>query len=113
MLAVKGGRFLAGDSGLNFDFSRIFPSGLRLGAFFSLTDISEDEFGEGSFDKGFYFHIPIHVFLTNHQRGLENFGLRPITRDGAAVLNHGYHLWGVTEQAQYLTITEDWDDIYE
>ncbi len=113
VLAVKGGRFLAGDSGFNFDFSRIFPSGLRLGAFFALTDISEDEFGEGSFDKGFYFHIPIHVFLTNHQRGLENFGLRPITRDGAAILNHGYHLWGVTEQAQYKTLTEDWDDIYD
>jgi len=113
VLAIKGGRFLAGDSGLNFDFSRIFRSGLRLGAFFSLTDISEAEFGEGSFDKGFYFHIPIHVFFTKHQRGLENFGLRPITRDGAAILNHGHHLWGVTEQAQYLTLTEDWDDIYE
>ncbi len=113
VLALKGGRFLAGDSGINFDFSRIFSSGLRIGAFFSVTDISEAEFGEGSFDKGFYFHIPIHVFLTNHQRGLENFGIRPITRDGAAVLNHGYHLWGVTEQAQYLTITEDWDDIYQ
>lgn len=113
VLALKGGRFLAGDSGFNFDFSRLFPSGLRLGAFFSITDISEAEFGEGSFDKGFYFHIPIHVFFTTHQRGLENFGLRPITRDGAAILNHGHHLWGVTEQAQYMSITEDWDDIYE
>ena len=26
-----------------------------MGAFFSLTDISEEEFGEGSFDKGFIF----------------------------------------------------------
>ena len=52
---IKGGRYLAKDSGITFDFSRIFRSGLRLGAFFTLTDISDEEFGEGSFDKGFYF----------------------------------------------------------
>jgi hypothetical protein len=59
LFAIRGGRFLAKDSGINFDFSRRFKSGLRMGAFFALTDISEFEFGEGSFDKGFYFHIPI------------------------------------------------------
>ena len=58
LLTLRGGRFLAKDSGINFDFSRIFPSGLRMGAFFSLTDISEQEFGEGSFDKGFLFPYP-------------------------------------------------------
>ena len=57
LFAIRGGRFLAKDSGINFDFSRRFKSGAKMGVFFSLTDISEYEFGEGSFDKGFYFNF--------------------------------------------------------
>ena len=34
LLTLRGGRFLAQDSGLNFDFSRRFPSGVIIGAFF-------------------------------------------------------------------------------
>ena len=49
LFTLKGGRYLAEDSGVTLDFSRIFKSGMRMGAFFSLTDISEEEFGEGSF----------------------------------------------------------------
>ena len=33
-----------------------------MGAFFTRTDLSFEEFGEGSFDKGIYVHIPIDFF---------------------------------------------------
>ena len=112
-LALKGGKFLAGDSGINFDFSRRFKSGLRIGAFFSLTDISKQEFGEGSFDKGFYFNIPMQAFYTNYSRNLAGWGLKPLTRDGAAYLYHSHHLWGITEAAQSYAFTRDWDDLYD
>lgn len=111
--AVKAGRFLAGDSGFNFDFSRRFESGLRIGAFFSRTDISKEEFGEGSFDKGFYFHIPLDLFFETYSKGLSGFGLRPLTRDGAQYLNHAFSLYGVTEQAQYENIVRDIHRIYD
>jgi hypothetical protein len=113
ILAIKGGRFLAEDSGINFDFSRRFKSGLRIGAFFSKTDISKQEFGEGSFDKGFYFFIPIEAFFNKYSKGLSGFGLRPITRDGAASLVHAQHLWGTSEQGQLLNFSRDIDDIYD
>ena len=113
IIALKGGRFLAGDSGVNFDFSRRFKSGLRIGAFFSLTDISKTEFGEGSFDKGFYFYVPIELFSTKYSKRNTGFGLRPITRDGAQYLIHGLNLWGVTEQAQSVNISRDFDDFYD
>jgi len=113
LVAIRGGKFLAGDSGFNFDFSRRFKSGLSIGAFFSLTDISKYEFGEGSFDKGFYFHIPLQFFFPEYSKAVTSFGLRPLTRDGAAVLNHSHFLWGVTEQAQANAITRDYDDIYD
>lgn len=113
IFALKGGRFLAKDSGFNFDFSRRFQSGLRMGVFFSLTDISEYEFGEGSFDKGWYFFIPIEAFFDKYSKGATGFGLRPLTRDGASFLKHSHNLWGVTEQASYGNISRDWDSLYE
>jgi len=108
LFQVKGGRFLAKDSGFNFNFSRRFKSGMRVGAFLSSTDISRVEFGEGSFDKGFYFWIPIESFFTKFSRGYTGFGLRPITRDGAALLVHSYNLWSVTDQANINHVTRDW-----
>ncbi len=113
LFAVRGGRFLARDSGLSFDFSRRFKSGFQLGVFFSRTDISKREFGEGSFDKGFYFHVPLDFFSTKYTKDVFTWGLKPLTRDGAAPLNHGFYLWGVTEQAHKQTFFRDWDDLYD
>ena len=113
LFSIKGGRFLAGDSGIQFDAARRFKSGLRIGAFFAKTDISDFEFGEGSFDKGFYFYIPIESFFQEYIKGNTGFGLRPLTRDGAAVLSHQMPLWGVTEQAQRDVFDRDWDDFYD
>lgn len=110
---IKGGRFLAKDSGLAFDFSRRFKSGLRIGAFFSRTDISKIEFGEGSFDKGFYFFLPVEIFFGNYSKSTTGFGLRPITRDGGASLVHSFHLYGITEQAQLHNLERDHDDLYD
>lgn len=110
---LKGGKYLAKDSGFTFDFSRVFPSGLQMGAFFSLTDISKAEFGEGSFDKGFYFHIPVEIFFDRFARGYTSFGLKPLTRDGAAILAPSFNLYGVTYEAQRIFIENDWSDLYD
>ena len=112
-VAIKGGKFLAKDSGINFDFSRRFRTGVRIGAFFSLTDISREEFGEGSFDKGFYFNVPIQLFSDEYTKQSQSFGLRPLTRDGAQFLIHSHHLWGVTDQAHSNNLTRDWSDFYD
>jgi len=110
---LSGGRYLAEDSGLTFDFSRMFDSGVQIGAWFSKTDISAEEFGEGSFDKGFYFNVPIDSFFTKYNRGYTGFGLRPLTRDGAAKIGPGYHLYGVTDQGSITNILKDWETIYD
>ncbi len=113
LLFLKGGRFLAEDSGIRVDISRRFQSGMRAGVFFSRTDISEYEFGEGSFDKGFYFWFPVEAFFSNYRRGFGGFGLRPVTRDGAAILNTYQGLYSVTEATQTSALTRDWSDIYD
>ena len=110
---LKGGRYLAEDSGFTFNVSREFSSGLNLGVFFSLTDISKREFGEGSFDKGFYFNIPIQVFFDQYSRGQSGFGLRPLTRDGAQSMVHAQTLWSTTYQAHRDQIVNEWDQFYD
>lgn len=113
LLALKGGKFLAKDSGINFDLSRRFKSGLKMGIFFSVTDISEYEFGEGSFDKGFYFFLPIETFFDKYRKGSAGVGLKPLTRDGAAMIRHTHSLYSVTDQSQFIHIARDWDDLYD
>lgn len=110
---IKGGRYLAEDSGFTFNVSREFKSGLNLGVFFSLTDISKEEFGEGSFDKGFYFNIPIQVFFDQYSRGQSGFGLRPLTRDGAQSMVHAQPLWSTSYQAHKDQIVNEWDQFYD
>lgn len=112
-IRVSGGRFLARDSGFQFSTYRRFKSGSELGIFFTLTDISYEEFGEGSFDKGFWFTIPLDVFFSNYSKSKIYYGLKPITRDGGARMLTGATLWGITDEGSLMNITRDRDDFFK
>lgn len=84
---IDVGRYLAGDFGTTVSLDREFENGWRVGAFATLTDVSFDEFGEGSFDKGLRFSIPLEHFFGRPSRDTNQFTLRPLTRDGGARLN--------------------------
>ena len=113
LIRLKGGKYLAGDSGYTLDISRRFETGMSVGAFFSRTDISKEEFGEGAFDKGVFFIIPIDFFSTSYAKRSFTWGIRPVTRDGAAQVTHGLPLWGVTDQGSSWSITHAWKNVYE
>ena len=113
LVRLIGGRYLAKDSGVTLDVSRRFKSGLSMGIFASKTDISQAEFGEGSFDKGFYFNMPLEIFFQTYNKAVTGYGLRPITRDGAQRLITGYDLWGVTNSASFNTLNRTKDYIYD
>lgn len=110
---LKGGRFLAEDSGVSYEFWRVFDSGFRLGAFFTFTDISFVEFGEGSFDKGFYFQVPLEIFSNRDSKRNFGWGLRPLTRDGGASLIHSHPLWGVTNSSHGYLFNAHLNKFYE
>ncbi|MEJ8562006.1 YjbH domain-containing protein [Yoonia sp. GPGPB17] len=84
---IDVGRYLAGDYGATLALDREFDNGWRVGAFATFTDVSFDDFGEGSFDKGIRFSIPMEHFLGTPSRRVEQVVLRPLTRDGGARLN--------------------------
>ena len=94
---ISYGKYIAGDVGFTFDFSRRFKSGVGIGAFFSKTDMPLSQFGEGSFDKGVYISIPINTFFQSGSmsKGKYNEKYRPLTRDGAAKVDFGKRLYEI------------------
>ncbi len=79
---VSAGQYLAGDRGLTVQVSRRFSTGVEIGAFFTKTNISAQQFGEGSFDKGVFIRIPLSWALPIETQGEWDVDLRPIQRDG-------------------------------
>ena len=81
-VAVHAGRYLAKDLGATFEARRTFRNGWQVGVWASLTDVPFEEFGEGSFDKGFYFQVPLDGVFGTRTRGNFATRMRPIQRDG-------------------------------
>lgn len=94
VVQASAGRYLARDVGVSLDLSRTFRNGARFGVFATKTDASSREFGEGSFDKGFYVYFP----LSTVNKGLPSDGFllnyRFLTRDGGQKVNDGRSLYG-------------------
>jgi len=78
--------YIAGDIGSTIEFSRRFSNGVNYGVFATFTDVSTENFGEGSFDKGIFFNIPIYGNLINYT-------WRPLTKDPGAKLNRRNSLY--------------------
>jgi len=87
-MMVSAGEYLAGDVGYTLELSRSFYNGVQFGAFATFTDVTTKQFGEGSFDKGIFFNIPIYGNLVNYM-------WRPLTKDPGAKLNRRHTLHGL------------------
>ena len=84
---VDAGRYLAGDWGSTLTVSRAFDNGWKVGVFATKTDVSYEDFGEGSFDKGFVITAPLAWITGQHSTTAAHVTLRPILRDGGAQLD--------------------------
>ena len=47
---------------------------MKFGIFATFTNVTSEQFGEGSFDKGLFFRIPLYGNLINYT-------WRPLTKD--------------------------------
>jgi hypothetical protein len=84
-LKISTGEYLAGDKGTTFEMSRKYLNGMEFGVFASFTDVTTEQFGEGSFDKGIFFNIPVYGNFINYT-------WRPLTKDPGAKLNRKHTL---------------------
>ncbi|WP_217358507.1 YjbH domain-containing protein [Ruegeria atlantica] len=105
---VDVGRYLAGDYGATFALDREFTNGFKVGAFFTLTNVSSEEFGEGSFDKGIRLEIPVSWLTGRPSRNKLAQTIRPVLRDGGARLSVRNRLYGVTREARAQNLSRGW-----
>ena len=83
---ISYGEYLAGDVGSTIQLSRSFRNGVQFGIFASFTNVTSKQYGEGSFDKGIYFNIPI-------VGNFINYSWRPLTKDPGAKLTRKNNLY--------------------
>ena len=113
LMKVEAGRYLAGDYGGTFSLDRTFANGWSVGGFFTLTNVSAEEFGEGSFDKGFRFQIPLDWFLGRSSRNSFGTTIRPVQRDGGQKVYVPGRLYGQIREAHHASLISQRARVWE
>ncbi|MBH1461106.1 YjbH domain-containing protein [Stenotrophomonas sp. GD03993] len=98
IFSTSAGRYLAKDWGATVSLSRAFSNGVSMGAYATKTNVSSQDFGEGSFDKGIYVSVPFDFMLPRSTRARANFLWNPLYRDGGARLSRSYSLYQATSE---------------
>jgi hypothetical protein len=96
-LILRAGRFLAKDVGTHIEFNHTFATGITAGAYAAFTNVSAEDYGEGSFTKGFYLTIPFDVLFTKSSKGSGGIAWSPLFRDGGQMLHRSRQLYYMTE----------------
>lgn len=102
------GRYLAGDFGGTLELTRKFDSGVEIGAYATLTDVSFDDFGEGSFDKGIILRIPFGWITPFNTKMESSISLSPYVRDGGQRLYGSNPLWEALRETNESEIGRTW-----
>lgn len=90
---ARVGRFLAKDEGIQLEYQHEFDSGVIAGAFAAFTNVSDEDYGEGSFTKGFFLSIPFDLFFVRNTKTRGTIGWMPILRDGGQMLHRSRPLY--------------------
>ena len=105
--ALHAGQYLAKDKGATLEIRRTFSNGWMVGLFATRTNVSAVDFGEGSFDKGFFIKIPFDGLFGRNTRGAYSTRLRPIQRDGGQRLeDFSGNIWWDLRGARYDAFTD-------
>ncbi len=107
------GRYLAGDVGATVTLEREFANGWKVGGFFTLTDVSSEDFGEGSFDKGIKVTVPVNWLLGNPTSQTRSTTIRPLQRDGGARLNVPGRLYDQVRSGHRAGLVGNWSGVWE
>ncbi len=102
------GQYLAGDVGATISIDRTFANGWKVGAFATKTDVSAEDFGEGSFDKGIRLTIPLAWLTGQATRESTAITLRPVQRDGGARLDVRNRLYPMLQDHDTDLMADQW-----
>ena len=110
---VDAGRYLAGDWGATLSVQRIFSNGWAIGGYVTRTDVTEDEFGEGSYDKGILVTIPLRWATPFETRQTISGDVRSLSSDGGAQLYIANRLYPTIRRLQKPRLEENWGAFWE
>lgn len=110
---LDAGRYLAGDWGGTVTLSRRFPNGWAVGGYFSLTDVTEEDFGEGSFDKGVFVEVPFRWTVPFETRANNSIELTSVSRDGGAQLDISNALYPVVRNYDRNRLSRNWGSFWQ
>ena len=102
------GRYLAGDDGATLTVEREFKNGFKIGAYATLTNVSAEDFGEGSFDKGLKFTVPLEMLFGSPSRYPASSTIQSLSRDGGARLDVSDRLYDYIRTDHKVEIEEGW-----
>lgn len=96
LVKASVGQYLAGDKGGTLEIAKRFDSGVVVGGYATITNVSKEEYGEGDFTKGVYVSVPLDLFSSGPTRSRAAIGWTPLTRDGGQQLGRKFQLYDMT-----------------
>lgn len=109
----SAGRYLAGDWGGTVNLTRRFANGWAVGAYFTLTDVTSEDFGEGSFDKGVTLEIPFRWTVPFETKTNNSIGLTSVSRDGGANLDVSNRLYPIVRDYDRYHLRQSWGTFWQ
>lgn len=109
---LDAGQYLAGDRGVTLAVNRQFANGWNVGAYVTKTNMSAEDFGEGSFDKGISIRVPLSWGLGTATKRTTGGDLRSMNRDGGARLDVQGRLYETVNDGQKGQIYQGWGSFW-
>ena len=94
--------------GATFALDRTFANGWQVGAYATFTNVSFNDFGEGSFDKGLRLTIPLEHFMSTPSARKSSATLSSLARDGGARLKVSDRLYEQIRDSHQPELKRDW-----
>ena len=93
--------------------TRRFPNGWAVGGYFTLTDVTEEDFGEGSFDKGVFVEVPFRWTVPFETRANNSIELQSVSRDGGAQLDISNRLYPIVRNYDRNRLSRNWGSFWQ
>lgn len=105
---IDAGRYLAGDEGATVSLKREFANGWSIGAYATKTNLSAEEFGEGTFDKGITFSAPLSWAVGTPTKKTVGGNLGSLNRDGGQRVRVDGRLYDTIRDAHSVRMYDGW-----
>ena len=110
---VDVGRYLAGDWGATFSLARRFTNGWEVSAYVTRTNVSVEDFGQGSYAKGVSLTMPLRWGLPYETKSQASINLGSVSSDGGARLRVSGRLYDRVRDLNALSLEEDWSTFWQ